>query len=142
MLTVFPSMHSGFSPDQHLLAGLTEPPSPEDEQKLLLYINLKLRDLDCPTFALRDERDFAGLMEGLLALSHEKDRLLSTYLCPVDQRIQNFLYDTLQDVVEGAVGRVARTSCPSVGLISLCGTGVPPVELPGIGSVARASCRP
>ena len=43
MLTFPPSMHSGFSPDQHLLAGLTEPPSPEDEQKLLLYINLKLR---------------------------------------------------------------------------------------------------
>ena len=43
MLTFSPSMHPDFSPDQHPLAGLTEPPSPEDEQKLLLYINLKLR---------------------------------------------------------------------------------------------------
>ena len=30
--------------------------------------------------------------------SREKDRLLGHYLCPVDQRIQTFLYDYLQDV--------------------------------------------
>lgn len=36
-------------------------------------------------------------MSGLLALNHEKDRLLSNHLCPADQRIQNFLYDYLED---------------------------------------------
>jgi hypothetical protein len=88
------------SPDQQARTGLGSPPSPGDDEKLLLYVNLKLRDLGCPTFPLRSEHDFAGLMDGMLALSREKDRLLSTYLCPVDQRIQNFLYDNLQDSVE------------------------------------------
>ncbi len=77
-----------------------EPQSPEESERLLLYINIKLRDLDCPTFPLRNQSDLAGLMDGMVALSHEKDRLLATYLCPVDQRIQNFLYDYLQDAVE------------------------------------------
>jgi hypothetical protein len=93
-------MHAASSPSQDPSTGLSAPRSPEDEQRLLLYINLKLRDLGCPTFPLQNDRDLAGLVEGMLALSHEKDRLLSTYLCPVDQRIQNFLYDYLQDVVE------------------------------------------
>ena len=93
-------MPSAINPDQLESTYLKAPPLPEDEQRLLLYINLKLRDLDCPTFPLRNDRDLAGLVEGMLALSHEKDRLLSSYLCPVDQRIQNFLYDYLQDVVE------------------------------------------
>jgi hypothetical protein len=93
-------MPSAINPDQLKSTYLKAPPLPEDEQRLLLYINLKLRDLDCPTFPLRNDRDLAGLVEGMLALSHEKDRLLSSYLCPVDQRIQNFLYDYLQDVVE------------------------------------------
>ena len=92
-------MHA-LTPAQQQRTGLGSPCSPEDDEKLLLYVNLKLRDLGCPTFPLRSEHDFAGFMDGMLALSHEKDRLLSTYLCPVDQRIQNFLYDYLQDAVE------------------------------------------
>ena len=93
-------MNADTHPDQHPPAGPATPQPEEDAQRLLLYINLKLRDLDCPTFPLRNNRDLAGLMDGMVALSHEKDRLLSSYLCPVDQRIQNFLYDYLQDAVE------------------------------------------
>ncbi len=99
MLGSFLTMHV-LSPDQQARTGLGAPPSSGDDEKLLFYVNLKLRDLGCPTFPLRSEHDFASLMDGMLALSHEKDRLLSTYLCPVDQRIQNFLYDYLQDAVE------------------------------------------
>lgn len=91
-------MHSDSDPHQPI--GLNAPAWPEDAQRLLLYINLKLRDLGCPTFPFQNDGEFAGLMAGMLALSHEKDRLLSSYLCPVDQRIQNFLYDYLQDVVD------------------------------------------
>jgi hypothetical protein len=69
----------------------------EGTQKLLLYINLKLRDLGCPTFPLQVDSEFADLMAGLLALNREKDRLLSNHLCPADQRIQNFLYEYLED---------------------------------------------
>jgi len=93
-------MHVGLSSEQLQRTGLGPSAPPDAAEKLLLYINLKLRDLGCPAFPLPSGADFAGLMGGLLALSHEKDRLLSNYLCPVDQRIQNFLYDYLQDAVE------------------------------------------
>ncbi|MFA5057502.1 MAG: hypothetical protein WC485_05270, partial [Opitutaceae bacterium] len=93
-------MHVGLTSEQQDRTGLGAPATPDTEQKLLLYLNLKLRDLGCPTFPLQADADLAELMGGMLALSHEKDRLLSNHLCPVDQRIQNFLYDYLQDAVE------------------------------------------
>jgi hypothetical protein len=93
-------MHVGLTPDQEQRTGFDGPLSPEENEKLLLYINLKLRDLGCPTVPLRSDADFAALMDGMLALSHEKDRLLSTYLCPVDHRIQRFLSAYLKDAVE------------------------------------------
>ena len=69
-------------------------------KRRLYYINLKLRDLGLPTFPLELDPEFADLVGGLLALNREKDRLLAKHLCPVDHRIQNFLYDYLQDAVE------------------------------------------
>lgn len=69
-------------------------------RKRVFYLNLKLRDLGCPTFPVDLDPEFAELMGGLLALHREKDRLLTRHLCPVDARIQNFLYDYLQDAVE------------------------------------------
>ena len=38
----------------------------------------------------------APLVDHFLAISREKDRALSRHLCPVDQRLQNFLYDQLE----------------------------------------------
>lgn len=72
----------------------------EAVRRRIYYINLKLRDLGCPTFPLQLDPEFADLVGGFMALNREKDRLLSKHLCPVDHRIQNFLYDYLQDVVE------------------------------------------
>ncbi len=69
-------------------------------RRRLYYINLKLRDLGLPTFPLQLDPEFADLVGGLLALNREKDRLLAKHLCPADHRIQNFLYDYLQDAVE------------------------------------------
>lgn len=69
-------------------------------QRRLFYINLKLRDLGCPTFPVQQDAEFADLVGGLMALHREKDRLLAKHLCPADTRIQNFLYDYLQDEVE------------------------------------------
>ncbi|MBP9913287.1 MAG: hypothetical protein KBF26_07745, partial [Opitutaceae bacterium] len=71
--------------------GLASVPTPEDEQQLLLYINLRLRYLGLPTFPLTQGGGLDQLTSGLVALSREKDRLLSRHLCPVDQRIQDFL---------------------------------------------------
>ncbi len=73
---------------------------PAGVKRRLYYINLKLRDLGLPTFPLQFDPEFADLVGGLLALNREKDRLLSKHLCPADHRIQNFLYDYLQDAVE------------------------------------------
>lgn len=72
----------------------------EGMKRRIYYINLKLRDLGCPTFPTQFDPEFADLVGGLMALNREKDRLLASHLCPVDHRIQNFLYDYLQDVVE------------------------------------------
>lgn len=77
--------------------GLSSTPTPEDERLLLLYINLRLRYLGCPTFPLKQDSGLDQLTNGLVALSREKDRLLSSHLCPVDQRIQDFLNANLGD---------------------------------------------
>ncbi len=90
-------MKGSLSPDLARKIGLEPNATPEDAQKLLFYINLKLRDLGCPTFPLQIDAGFADLMTGLMALNREKDRLLSNHLNPVDQRIQNFLYEYLED---------------------------------------------
>lgn len=80
-------------------AGLEGPPSPEAEQRLHYYLRLKLRDLGCPVPPDRDDDPLSELMAGLLSLNREKDRLPSSYLCPVDSRLQTFLYDYLQEVM-------------------------------------------
>ena len=69
-------------------------------RRRIYYVNLKLRDLGLPTFPVQLDAEFAELVGGLLALNREKDRLLAKHLCPADHRIQNFLYDYLQDLVE------------------------------------------
>ncbi|MBJ7327102.1 MAG: hypothetical protein JHC52_07135, partial [Chthoniobacterales bacterium] len=73
---------------------------PETLRRRIYYANLKLRDLGCPAFPIQLDPEFADLVGGLMALNREKDRLLAKHLCPVDHRIQNFLYDYLQDAVE------------------------------------------
>jgi hypothetical protein len=72
----------------------------EATKRLIYYANLKLRDLGLPVFPLQLDPEFADLAGGLMALNHERDRLLAKHLCPVDQRIQSFLYDYLQAAVE------------------------------------------
>jgi len=72
----------------------------ETVRRRIYYINLKLRDLGLPTFPMEFDPELADLVGGLLSLNREKDRLLAKHLCPADHRIQNFLYDYLQDAVE------------------------------------------
>ncbi|MFI5356403.1 MAG: hypothetical protein ACHQ4G_03620 [Opitutales bacterium] len=88
-------MNGTLSPDRLRRIGLAADHSPEEQQQLLLYINLRLRYLGCPTFPLPAEAGLGEMMGTLVALSREKDRLLANHLCPVDQRIQNFLYEYL-----------------------------------------------
>lgn len=74
----------------------TATPSLDNHQ--LSYLNLKLREIAQPGVAIADD-SLGQLVDSFVALSREKDRALARHLCPVDQRIQNFLFDYLETVV-------------------------------------------
>ncbi|HEY3756224.1 MAG TPA: hypothetical protein VGL42_08750 [Opitutaceae bacterium] len=61
------------------------------DPRLLAYLNLKLREIGQPGVALPRESSLADFADHFLALSREKDRALDRHLCPVDQRIQDFI---------------------------------------------------
>jgi len=65
---------------------------------LIAHINVKLALIGCSPVPLAGDREFVEIAAAMAAQSREKDRLLGQHLCPVDQRIQAFLYDYLQDV--------------------------------------------
>ncbi len=73
--------------------GMYKPPeSPQEERaKLQLYINLKLASSGQPTCVPTGAERFFGISRDLLRSYREKNRLLSSYQCPIDQRIQDFL---------------------------------------------------
>jgi hypothetical protein len=73
--------------------GAAAPLYPDDN--LVNYINLKLATLGCPIFETQAPDVFQELAASLLLHHRETDRLLAGYLCPADQRIQNFLDDYL-----------------------------------------------
>jgi len=64
---------------------------------LIAHINVKLALIGCPPVALEDNTEFSQIVSAMAAQSREKDRLLGSHLNPVDQRIQTFLYDYLED---------------------------------------------
>ncbi len=80
----------------------------EDERILVEYINLKLAALGQPFFGEARDYPFISLSRSLLAHYQEQARLLSSYLCPADQRIQQFLEAYLGDAAP-AVRMPART---------------------------------
>jgi len=74
-------------------------PSDINEAQLLSYLNLKLRELGQPGVALDEADNLSAFAGHFLELSREKDRALGEHLCPIDRRIQNFLYDYLDDAL-------------------------------------------
>ncbi|RJP66331.1 MAG: hypothetical protein C4539_11600 [Ignavibacteriales bacterium] len=68
------------------------------DEKLIEYINLKLASLNQPVYQGAGHHEFVELANNLIANHIEKNRLLSNYLCPVDQRIQDFLDSYLDDI--------------------------------------------
>ncbi|MBC8008567.1 MAG: hypothetical protein H7067_00545, partial [Burkholderiales bacterium] len=94
-------MHDEAKTAAALLPALPDPRDP----RLLAYLNLKLRELGQPSVTLPssaqdntdDPASFSKLVDHLVTLGREKDRILSRHLCPVDQRIQNFLYAALEE---------------------------------------------
>ena len=70
----------------------------QERKRLQLYINLKLHSSGLPACESSDcFTEFFSIAEDLFKSYREKSRLLSSYLCPVDQRIQNFLNEYLMD---------------------------------------------
>ncbi len=65
---------------------------------LIPYINVKLSLLGFPPVATADTAGLNQIVTTLVAQYREKERLLANHLCPVDQRIQTFLFDYLQDL--------------------------------------------
>src|SRR5690606_34817663 len=72
------------------------------DPRLLAYLNLKLREIGQSGVAQPEAGDdgLSGLVDHLLAVSREKDRMLARHLSPVDQRIQNYLYYALDEHAE------------------------------------------
>jgi hypothetical protein len=66
------------------------------------HLNFKLAELGLPPFEPKINPESAAIVASFIARSREKDRLLATYQCPPDARIQSFLYDTMP---------AARRSC-------------------------------
>src|SRR5215469_15904767 len=65
---------------------------------LIPYINVKLSLLGFPPVETTDTDGVNDIFSTLVAQYREKERLLGNHLCPVDQRIQTFLFDYLQDI--------------------------------------------
>ena len=79
--------------------GITVTPRAHDTRPLLQYINLKLAMLGLPTAGTEADTGASHLLEAVFAHYRETDRVLANYQCAADQRIQNFVYDYLQDIV-------------------------------------------
>ncbi|HVM62797.1 MAG TPA: hypothetical protein VMV72_18195 [Verrucomicrobiae bacterium] len=78
-------------------AGLGRESADVWDKKTMLYINLKLALMGCPTVASGSDPELEELTDTLLLHQRETDRLLADYLCPADQRIQDFLDDYLRE---------------------------------------------
>ncbi|MDD5583201.1 MAG: hypothetical protein PHS99_08345, partial [Candidatus Marinimicrobia bacterium] len=66
--------------------------------RLIQYINLKLAAMGQPVFGTLHDKEFIDLARDLIYNHLEKNRLLSNYLCPADQRIQNFITNYFSDL--------------------------------------------
>ncbi len=66
-------------------------------KRMIQYVNLKLSALGQPPFKMNSDKRFLDLAADLIKNHKEKNRLLSNYLCPADQRIQNFIDSYLND---------------------------------------------
>jgi hypothetical protein len=86
------------NPSQSLGLFNTPESAQAEQERLQLYINLKLASSGQPVCALEQDAEFLHVAHDLLQSYQEKTRLLSDYLCPADRRIQTFLDAYLEDL--------------------------------------------
>ncbi len=76
--------------------------NPENKQlnkkRIIQYINLKLAALGYPYYGTKSDIKFLEIAEDLISNHREKNRILSNYLCPADNRIQKFLNKYFSDL--------------------------------------------
>jgi len=84
--------------------------SQTNRERLQLYINLKLSSSGQPAFMAGSSGEFMAVASDLLKSYRERSRLLSGYLYPPDQRIQDFLDDYLADCAENCVPRLPENT--------------------------------
>jgi hypothetical protein len=78
----------------------SENPTESDTRRLREFINLKLAARGAPTVGRSEDYPYLELGGSLLANFREKNRILRDYLCPADQRIQDYLTDTFRAEAE------------------------------------------
>lgn len=76
--------------------------SQESRDLLIKYINLKLSAMGQPIYEKAENAELEIAID-LIENIRERDRILHDYLCPVDQRIQNFLNNYFSDVAPKGV---------------------------------------
>jgi len=70
----------------------------QNKDQMIHYINIKLASLGQPIYEGVTETQFIDLAQGLIRNLREKNRILSNYYSPVDQRIQNFIDNYFSDI--------------------------------------------
>src|SRR5262245_58563271 len=80
----------------HTAKHPSHPYTGDSDPQVIAYLNLKLREIGQPGVSISEGGDgLAPLVDHFLALCREKDRALARHLCPVDQRLQDFLQHQL-----------------------------------------------
>ena len=77
--------------------------SADQEERLREFVNLKLAARGHDIVGSEEDYPFLDLGRSLIASFQEKTRLLSDYLCPVDQAIHDYLAKTLGDTESPAL---------------------------------------
>jgi phosphoenolpyruvate carboxykinase (diphosphate) len=84
--------------------------TPRMAVELVEYLHLKLAALGQPTTAKSGDARFLQVARPLLRSHYEKERLLGSYLCPADSRIQSFLDSYLRDCCPTGVPRLPAST--------------------------------
>lgn len=92
--------------------------SPEEENRLREFVNLKLAARGCAIVGNEEDFPFLDLGRSLIANFQEKTRLLSDYLCPVDAAIDNFLHAYLGEEIVAMVFEGRKHLLPEGSLIA------------------------
>ncbi len=92
--------------------------SADEENRLREFVNLKLAARGYPIVGDEADFPFLDLGKSLIANFQEKTRLLSDYLCPVDQSIDSYLRAYLGEEIIHEVFPEGKPLLPSTALIT------------------------